>query len=94
MGELTIDAPYGLVHMPDVQEMMIRDATAAARLMSVFFVLQDNPRPTGYQEADKYGPGIATISCDETSPKYTIVYRVDEERRKIFVIAVYEKVWS
>jgi mRNA-degrading endonuclease RelE of RelBE toxin-antitoxin system len=85
---------YGIVQMPDVRKALESDPAHQIRLMKAIFALQDDPRPPRSERADEYGLGFNSLVSDDEHPPYGIVYRVDDDTKKVVVIAVYEKRWS
>lgn len=86
---------YAILQMPDVLSTV--ESTGAVKrpqLMQAIFELQTNPRPPGHEAADEYGDGFAKLIVEKVVPPYHILYRIDEERKRVVVIAVYEKKWS
>jgi len=93
MSETATPTVYGIVHMPLVRERLVQDNAQSAKLMNLIFQLQMNPRPDGYQSADEYGPGVATMLCQDTMPPYEIVYSIDEDRQRVTILAISEAQW-
>jgi hypothetical protein len=84
---------YAIVQMPEVQNRLTRDHVASELLMPLIFGLQSNPRPDGYKAAEEFGRGIFRVLCEDTTPTCEIVYRVDEEDRRVVVLAITELRW-
>jgi hypothetical protein len=94
MPETQTPTQYAILQMPDVQRMIEQASAAQNHLLKEIWSLQANPRPDGHEAADAYGVGFASVIVDETVPPYTIVYRVDDDQKRVVVIAIYEKRWS
>jgi len=91
----TAEAPilYAIIQMPHVMERLKMDNMSSAPLIAAIFKLQDDPRPAGSQAADAYGKGMSTLMCSDTVPPFEIVYQVDEEQRRVVVLAISEVQW-
>jgi mRNA-degrading endonuclease RelE of RelBE toxin-antitoxin system len=87
-------ALYGIVQLPDVMKALTIDSAAQAKLAQAIYELQTNPRPDGHEPADEYSAGLTSLVIDKTAPPYTIVYSIDDDNRRVIVIAVYEKRWG
>jgi hypothetical protein len=74
--------------------MLEQDSAAQNHLLRGILALQANPRPAGHEAADGYGAGLASVIVDETVPPYCIVYQVDDDNRRVVVIAIYERRWT
>jgi mRNA-degrading endonuclease RelE of RelBE toxin-antitoxin system len=85
---------YGVVQMEGVRWRLTEDSTAAPLLNALIFDLQSNPRPEGHKAKDEYGPGLSTVICEKTVPPYEIVYRVDDEKERVVIIAISEARWT
>jgi mRNA-degrading endonuclease RelE of RelBE toxin-antitoxin system len=91
----TVPTTYGIVQTPFARET-IKHANASAQLplMDAITDLQGNPRPEGHEPADAYGEGYAAIVVRSTSPAYQIIYCVDDDTRRVTVIAIAEARWK
>jgi len=89
-----LPAPYAILQMPDVLRMLEQASAAQVPILKGILGLQTDPRPVGHEAADGYGAGFASVVIDDTSPPYRIVYQVDDEQRRVVVIAIYEKRWT
>jgi hypothetical protein len=86
-------AVYGIVQTSTVQERLIQDNAASARLLEVLFELQANPRPPHHQPADEYGEGISVVVCESVTPHQEIIYRIDDANRRVVILAITELRW-
>jgi hypothetical protein len=86
---------YGLVQTEDVMKT-IENAGPAKRplLWNSIWALQQNPRPEGHEATDAYVNGLAKLVVNQIDPPYHIVYQVDEQLKRVTVLAVYEMKWN
>lgn len=85
---------YGVIQTPVVRSALESvNAASQLPLFKLIHDLQSDPRPPGHESAEAYGEGFAQLLADETVPPYIIIYRVDEERKRVIVIALMEKRW-
>jgi mRNA-degrading endonuclease RelE of RelBE toxin-antitoxin system len=85
--------PYGIVQTPFVHEALAHANSAAQwPLAEAIMKLQTDPRPDGHEPADDFGKGYTAIVVG-TSPPFQIIYQVNEDEKRVLVIAVVEKRW-
>jgi mRNA-degrading endonuclease RelE of RelBE toxin-antitoxin system len=86
---------YGIVHAPGAWEA-IQHANAASQqpLHAAIITLQTNPRPAERESEEDYSAGVSSIMVRITNPPYRITYEVDDEARRVVILAVSEARWS
>lgn len=86
---------YGITKDPDVM-LVLKNQPAATRdkINDIIDGLQSNPRPQGYIPAASAGIPIIKVVVDSTNPHYYLIYMVDDEKEKVFIIAIQEKRFS
>jgi mRNA-degrading endonuclease RelE of RelBE toxin-antitoxin system len=89
------DILYGISKDPDVLDF-VRGQPASLRdkINDAIDSLQANPRPQGHIPAIFSGFPIIKLVISTTQPPYLLVYTVDDNKEKIYVIAVQEKRFS
>jgi hypothetical protein len=73
----------------------IKHANSAAQwpLTEAILSLQTDPRPAGSEKADDYVPGYTAILV-KTVPPHQVIYLVDDDNKRITVVAVVEARWK
>lgn len=91
----TVAVLYGITKDPDVLDFL-RGQTALLRdkINEAIDGLQSEPRPQGHVPAVFSGFPIIKLVVETTHPPYLLVYTVDDNKEKIYVIAVQEKRFS
>lgn len=89
-----LEQPYGILQTPVALDALRNlEAGALPTVTQKLYELQVNPRPDGHQPAEEYGEGLSSLVIQETSPPYYLIYRVDDEARRVVVIAISPKWW-
>jgi mRNA-degrading endonuclease RelE of RelBE toxin-antitoxin system len=84
---------YGVVKDDDVISFLReRPASASLKLRDAIDELQHNPRPPAHTAAHQSGLPLTKLTIDSTSPNYTLIYRIDDNRYIVYVIAITETV--
>ena len=89
------DAPrfYGVVKDEDVISFLRdRPASESLKLRDAIDELQHNPRPAAHTAANDFGIPLTKLVISSTRPNYILIYRIDDENDKVYVIAITEKV--
>ena len=86
---------YGITKDPDVLTFLRgQPASLRDKLNDAIDNLQATPRPQGHVMANSGGFPIVKLVVDTTQPHYLLVYTVDDNKEKIYIIAVQEKRFS
>lgn len=86
--------PYGILQTPVVLDALKNlEAVALPTVTQKLYELQINPRPDGHQPAEEYGEGLSSLFIQETSPPFFLIYRVDDDARRVVVMAIVPKWW-
>lgn len=90
----TFSEPYGMVHSTVVQESFANlEASAIIPVTRKLFELQSNPRPEGAESDEQFGPGMTRVMINDINPPYFLIYRIDEEAKRVVVMAIVQKWW-
>lgn len=91
----TIGVLYGITKDPVVMAFL-QSQPAATRdnINAVIDRLQSDPRPQGHIPALSAGFPIIKVIVDTTDPNYYLIYMVDDNKEKVFVVAIQEKRFS
>ena len=93
--EATVSVLYGIVKDPVVMAFLqSQPANTRDKINTVIDTLQTTPRPVGHIPALSSGVPTIKVIVDTTNPNYYLVYVVDDNKEKVFIVAIQEKRFS
>ena len=86
---------YGISKDPVVMAFLqSQPAATRDKINLVIDNLQFDPKPQGHIPAVSTGFPIIKVIIETTNPNYYLIYTVDDNKEKVFVIAIQEKRFS
>ena len=81
---------YGIVKAGPVKAFVnALSSNARDAINNVIDDFQSNPRPPGYEATD-IDPQMLYFLVDTINPKYTITYKIDDEKERVLIYSIYE----
>lgn len=86
--------PYGILQSKIAQQALANlEASALKPVTMMLGQLQTNPRPDGAEPDDQFGPGLTSLIIKDIVPPHYLIYRVDDDARRVVVMAIVPKWW-